>query len=763
MKIKLMLNVLLAAVGGLAMLPTWASNAWVALGASHTCGITGGTVKCWGAGNLLGNGSTVNKTIPVSTSALSNVTQVTAGVNHSCGLKADGTLWCWGQNLSGELGIGNYTSSLVPMQVTALGNQSIAVASQSASQYSCALKSDGTVWCWGYLVLNNVPPLYSRENIPVQIAALGNNVIDVQVGGDHACAVKSDKSLWCWGDNNFGQLGQGNTNEAQVTADIPKPVRVSLWADVSALALGSAHTCATRGSAGDLWCWGASASGQLGGGIAIMNSNQLSPLQITGFSGVTKLVAGGFHTCAQKNDGTTWCWGRNDQGQLGVGNTTQQNSPMQLSTLPPNSVVDIGTGNLHTCVLKTDFTVQCWGNNDSGQLGNKQRILEALTPTNAALTSILPGATNAAALLAGPSHTCVSTTGGNMACWGANTAGQLGRGNLSPGNGMPLPVLVAAGSQLTNVANAPTGIALGELHTCAAANGGVWCWGRNLEGQLGLGSGNLLEQPFPKQISAFAASIITAGGRQSCATQANLSVWCWGKNSDGQLGVGDKINKFDPTQLTAFTTSVAPIAMGQNHACTLKNSEMWCWGDNSGGQLGTGDNVPSISPKQIPTLANVKSIYASYYFTCALNYSDNVFCWGQNFSGQLGLGDTTTRNSPSSTPTLTNVVSLALGISHVCALKTDTTVWCWGSNTTGQLGLSDTVQRTLPVQIPNLANVVSLAAGSSHTCAKLNDNKTIKCWGSNKSGQLGVGDNPYEVAPGVNAEFFDGIFRNFFE
>jgi alpha-tubulin suppressor-like RCC1 family protein len=275
--------------------------------------------------------------------------KVSAGEYHTCAIKQDGSLWCWGWNFSGQLGDGTNTSRTTPVQIMSSGVSSVSLG----GLHTCAVKTDGSLWCWGY---NNSGQLgdgtNADKNTPVQVMSSG--VSSVAAGRHHTCAVKTDGSLWCWGNNDYGQLGDG-TNTSRNT-----PVQI-MSSGVSSVALGGGHTCAVK-TDGSLWCWGSNFYGQLGDGT---NADKTTPVQIMS-SGVSSVALGYSHTCAVKTDGSLWCWGNNDSGQLGDGTNTSRNTPVQIMS----GVSSVALGGAHTCAVKTDGSLWCWGYNADGQLGD---------------------------------------------------------------------------------------------------------------------------------------------------------------------------------------------------------------------------------------------------------------------------------------------------------------------------------------------------------------------------------------------------------
>ncbi len=693
----------------------------VAAGSAHTCAVTsGGAAKCWGAnfGGQLGDGTSEWRSAPTDVIGLSiYATAVTAGFAHTCALTTGGGVKCWGYGYSGQLGDGTAADRNSPVDVSGMASNVVALV---AGQYhTCALTSTGGVKCWGSNSSGQLGDgTTTQRNAPVDVVGLTSGVAALAAGSSHTCARMSVGGVKCWGSNSSGQLGDGTTSQRLAPADV-----LGLTSGVTGLGAGGLHSCASITSGG-VKCWGWNYYGQLGDGTT---TQQLSPVSVVGItSSVTMLVAGQGHTCALSILGDLVCWGDNVYGQLGDGTIALQRLTPVAVVGHSEGVTYLASGWSHTCSLSGGGAMKCWGDDGHGQLGLGTMIRRS-TPS----TAIQFGAT-ATALAVGNNHTCALTNSGDAKCWGDNRYGQVGDGSFGQ-RSMPTTV--------SGLGSGNTALVAGAWHSCAlTSSSGVKCWGMNSLGQLG--DGSLLPKNVPVDTSGLSNGVVAlaAGYGHTCALMLGGGVKCWGMNSYGQIGDGTTTQKNTPVDVSGLSGNVIALATGQFHTCALiVGGAVKCWGMNSYGQIGDGTWTQRNTPTLVSGLsAGVIAMTAGDNHNCARTTAD-IVCWGQNWFGQLGNGTRTTNSLPGIASALpSGITALTAGYGHTCALVNSGAI-CWGLNDSGELGDGSWVQRSIPQAVEGLAGgVVAIQAGWYQTCALLSSGRPT-CWGSDSSGQLGLG------------------------
>lgn len=555
--------------------------AQISVGDDFACAVTDdGSVWCWGSdseGQLAGDGDHVESPVPVQVSGLTDAVQVSAGLDHVCAVMADGRAFCWGDDSAGQLGNadnqnqdgGDHSHS--PEEVVDVDNLVLVAA---ADDFTCGLTADGAVFCWGEngrgqlgtgdaggdrnapVGVTGLPPVASITaqkdhacawtetgemfcwgqddagqlgtvatgiHTPTPVTGLPAEASTLEVGGGYGCVSTTDQTVCCWGRGNDGQLGNDTFSSSS------SPVSVVFADGLVDVAAGTSHACAID-TADQLWCWGANWAGQVGDGTT---DYPPAPVAVETLSEVVDVAAGDAHTCAVDAAGAVWCWGLNGEGQLGDGTRDDRSSPVQVSGLI--NATAIAAGYDSTCALATDMSdrsgVYCWGANWAGQLGTGDTSSRELTPVRVALDA------TATAIAAGRNHACARTSDGELYCWGQNNRGALGDGTDSDSSS---PILVTGVSDVSAVA-------AGRFHTCALTGGGaIWCWGENQNGQLGYGESSPDGSLLPMEVVPASVIAVSAGHEHTCGIFEGGDVYCWGSDTNGALGSGRPLERSSP-------------------------------------------------------------------------------------------------------------------------------------------------------------------------------------------------------------------------
>ena len=397
----------------------------------------------------------------------------------------------------------------------------------------------------------------------------------------------------------------------------------------------------------------------------------------------------------------------------------------------PLRVTQLAAGDEHTCALLSDGSVRCWGKNDAGQLGhgNRDTIGDDELPSSVGPVSVTTTAgIKITQLVAAVGRTCALLSDGTVKCWGDNSQGELGYGNRDTIGDDELPSSVGPVSVTTAPGVTAVGLAAGGSHTCVLlSNGTVTCWGRGGNGELGYGRRETIgDDELPSSVGAVdvtkapgvTVTRLAAGRFETCALLSDRTLKCWGLNTFGELGYGNTDSIGDDET----PSSVGPISVTAS---------------------------PGVTPI---------GVVAGDYHACALLSDGSVRCWGSTLDGELGYGNRTKIGDdelPSSVGPVSitadrgvSALTLVAGFDHNCVLLSDSTLKCWGANVFAELGIGslnnigdDELPSSVgPVSVTPTPGVTpaALAAGYGHTCVLLSD-RSVRCWGRNKFGQLGLG------------------------
>ncbi|MFS4459910.1 chromosome condensation regulator RCC1 [Bdellovibrio sp. HCB2-146] len=694
----------------------------------------------WGAGGSgrLANGGTTDVTTATST-GIAPITGIAAGAEHSLLLKS-GTLWVSGRNNNGQLGDATTVNKSTPMQVGSAADWSVI----SAGEYhSVALKTNNTLWSFGLNTLGQLGDgTTTQKSSPIQIGSL-SNWSKIAGGANHTLAIKTDGTLWAWGSNTQGQIG--NSTHTSISS----PIQITTDTTWTKIAAGGRHSLGIK-SNGTLWAWGSNEMGQLGLVIS-------TPIQSGSFtwtmvanrkddSANTYDFAGGMGI---RSDGTLWAWGYNENGQMGDGTLVNKESPVQIGTESDWAYVAVGPYSSYA--IKTTGTLWAVGENGTGELGLGDRVDKSTFVQVGALSDW-------AKIASGDSHVVAVKTDGTLWSWGSSLSGSLGYGTASTKRSSP--------SQVGSAVNWSNVAAGGENSYAITTTGTIWGWGDALHSQVGNGasSGNVST---PVQIGTDTTWVsIAAGTRHAVGLKADGTMWTWGYNFNGELGLGNTTERSTPVQVASGHTWASIGASRLNTFAISSTGVLWAtgyadaewmflgsgvttrvssfiqisgtnWSKVMGGTQGGmalktdgtlyawgrplsgASAIPFFSPVQVGTSTLWAEVAAGDNHTTAIQSNGTIWQCGDALNGSIAMGMWV-----NAVPTKIGTVSIwskvsARGRSNI-ALRTDGTAWSWGNNANGKLGLGDTTWRSTPTQIGTTNGWVEVAAGTAHMLGRKN-------------------------------------------
>lgn len=495
------------------------------------------------------------------------------------------------------------------------------------------------------------------------------------------------------------------------------------------LSVGANHNCVLDASS-RLWCWGANGSGQLGDGAP---STPIRPQLVESAHRWRTVATADDYTCGIRGDNSLWCWGSNLSGQLGHETLGSSYNAGLIAANGPWA--NVGVGGEASCATKLDGELWCWGalssvwpknNHGFAQLGSGQAWQRPVVTAD---------------------HICGDDGTGILTCWSRSTTAQpdvprwrwlasndaIDRTHIcaidasddsawcwhttSPGR-------AAVGTDIDEKEEPPQrvpsdekwqAVGVGRDHACGIQqDASLWCWGNNDIGQLGIDAPGSVPTPI-KVSDEHVWQAVGAGVSHTCAMQQNGRVWCTGSNEHGQLGLGVQPHRDHPTEVLRDARTI--VTFGNQSCATLADGALWCWGRSWAWQ--PGDELPSHVPIPLASPVPLVNVVANKRIHCALSVEQSIYCWGAR--------EYPTADKAFLLATSSGWQRLAFGGS-LCALRNDSTLWCWNGFPAGE-----------PNQISDRTDWASIVGGYNHTCA-LTQGGEMGCWGNNDGGQLGTGD-----------------------
>ena len=657
---------------------------------------------------------------PIAIASDGIFTQVTAGLESGYGLRNDGRIFSWGDNTYGQLGDGTTTGKSTPGLVQGVHEFNYIAAGW---YHILGIKTNGELYSWGRGTTGQLgtgtAPI--TESSPVSVLG-GHEFTKIDAGECHSIGLKADGTIWTWGCDDSGQLGGY------------QPIVGGIGA--GAQGFGGAIDINT----GYLWMWGLNLSGQLG---TNNTTNYSSPRTVVGPQGwgfYEPIRELGTRPCdipgncggigqfsdnlswAMKTDGSTWMWGDQNYGQLGVGGgyTTNYSSPRSVLGSGNNkfwSVYSTGGSPASTYYLAADGSL--WVAGYTGYIGagtTAPASINSPVDIESYIFDVRPSdpfVGNVWKWLSAAVFGGFVGTGSRVFAWGSNSNCKLCLGNCT-----------STGS--------PQSISGIWVHGCHGEDnsmlidpsGNVWGCGEISGGRAGLGPGVTRKSTPAPVVGAPHSAIKVACGQNSQYfgfLRADGSLWMWGENNDGELGVGDTVSRTAPTSVlgSGVSYSFVDFVLGGESGTIAIDTEGQVWGWGQWGHVGdnttSNRNVPTrtslgqitpitfaSSPRQVTTDTLFADIAAGDNHNLAIDENDFVWAWGDNAGGQLGLGDTINRSTPTmvSLPTATSWIDIAAGTQYSMAMRSNQDIWAWGDNTCGKLGDGTTTDKSSPVGVP---------------------------------------------------------------
>jgi len=611
--------------------PVPGEAARVFAGDTASCAITtDGRAFCWGGIDLQASGGTTRGVTELRPGT--RFAEIAIARDHACALEdggdeTPGAVYCWGQGSQGQLG--RPPDPFVPLEVPFDAADKIESARRfrsiaAAPQATCGITDDRQLACWGSGATGHLGPFADVTSTELEIDAAGRPWARIAMGVDHVCAITGEQ-VYCWGDSTDGALGDGAFRDRR---ELPT---VGLLADVADVAAGAGFSCALERDGRTAHCWGANRRGELGNGE--IAPAELPTRALLPPGSVYAITAGDDHTCALvgANEATAvpYCWGKNDRGQIDavVPSATVSIPARYLAT----ATRAVAAGGEHTCALRIDGSeIDCWGDNANQQLG------AAGTPHRHSVAA--PEADRWEQVAAGEHTTCAVTSGRDLHCWGripghepspaAHTTFAVTLDRLAVGSGFVVATRIGE----------VTDEVIGFGRACPAT-------GDDAGGEIAVSQPSRVTLDGPTQTRVAAAS---GGGGHACALFVALAggeptIACWGTNAEGQAGqapiacASPAPVPSPPSGWRAPDSERTTLTASVDHTCALDNQQqIYCWGKNSHGELG------ALAMTQVPTRVNEvawSQIATGVAHTCGILDGDlHVYCWGENKYGQIGNG-----------------------------------------------------------------------------------------------------------------------------
>lgn len=759
---------------------------------------------CWGynGSGILGIGRDTEQSVPVAVDTLGvmngkDIIDFQIGEKNACAIDSNNILYCWGDNNLGQLGSGSiatHSNSPVVVQLSGKTVQSVSIS----AGHICTLATDSSIYCWGENVrgqLGNGTIVNSSVPVQVDVTGLpfGVTPVSLSIVNEKSCLIGSDNKLYCWGLGYFIGLANNLINYL-----VPTAIPIAGVADVTIKSfkhnreIGCVITVNDEG-----YCWGNNTSGQSGAGVVSNISETPVPIVPTGSlsSGLKSISISTFKVCALSLTNEAFCWGSGGIGdgavRNGSGNYDAVLSPVNISTpslLNGKNLTEIITSEYNICAKDINNEVYCWSGEYNAGDGQAAGIN---SPVAISKTGGLIGKTFLKIDNNNSSNVCGITSANEIYCWGL---GGFAQGNgtyyaqLAPG---PIYYHAISNVGLTNVVfshHDNLGISClqkdnGDFYcknneekyvynfnfthnikkmfftedlyaNCVlTTNNKVFCWGYG-EGffvNTALDSASTpIEIDHSSLLAGKTIKELGVGSAHACIVASDDKVYCWGKSTAGELGDGLNTSSRTPVALDPAsalgTQTVKKLFVKNNLSCVIATDDLvYCWGAMLNGVLGNGAIADALSPVAVslPVGVKAKDILMTKYNVCMISLADELYCWGEGSSGVLGNGGSAVIGTPVAVvmPGSLGVKKISMSDEFACAIASDDNAYCWGTGVSGEMGNALYTALSPPVAVSKLPGVLdgktvtSISTTAHSACVVASDNK-IYCWGGGVDGQL---------------------------
>ena len=529
-----------------------------------------GSLWAWGQlGGVVEGTTTVNRSSPISAvGAHSFVAVRYGGQTHGMALKADGSAWTFGGNNSAALGTNNLTTRSSPVSV--VGGHSFAEVS-AGNNFCLALKSNnGSAWAWGLGTGGQLADnqSFTNRSSPVSVVG-GHSFVRLMATDVNGYGLKDDGSIWAWGQNLLGALGN-NTDGLKKS-----PVSVvggHSFTKISA-SEGAGNAPIALKSDGSAWQWGRAGNNEIGDGIGTIPRS--SPVSVVGGHSFIDISNGSTHSMALKADGSAWGWGQGTTGELGTNSAATRNSP--VSVVGGHSFISIRACSTSSVALKVDGSAWSWGINTSGRLGDNT-IISRSSPV-----SVVGGHSFIQITIHGPSNGVFNAlkSDGSVWGWGVGASGELGEGTVAVTRSSP--VSVVGGHSFVDIAG----------QHGLKSDGSMWSWGIGTSGQLG---NNAVTRSSPVSVVGGHSFTSIALGR---ALKSDGTAWAWGLGSSGEIGENAISIRSSPVSVIGAHSFISIQHSGSDTFGLKSDGSAWSWGTGTNGTLGNNESHIICSPVQV--------------------------------------------------------------------------------------------------------------------------------------------------------------------